>query len=126
MQDCGNSIEYSSIVAKDGVQYSKEALKHLRKGLNRIGKNNNFQIYNYKWASALKIGNIDRDPWVYKIETTMSIKNLRKPFKMGFCKESEKYFLRNFLDFFHNKKQYEFYFNFRFEWTLNENKQNLI
>jgi hypothetical protein len=35
-------------VAKDGVQYSKEALKHLRKGLNRIGKNNNFQIYNYK------------------------------------------------------------------------------
>lgn len=38
LQDCGNNIEFASIVAQDGIQYVKPALQNLRKGLDRIGE----------------------------------------------------------------------------------------
>ena len=37
LQDCGNHIEFSSIVAQDGINYVRQALRSLRKGLDRIG-----------------------------------------------------------------------------------------
>ena len=37
LQDCGNSIEFASIVAQDGIQYVRQSLKNLRKGRSRIG-----------------------------------------------------------------------------------------
>ena len=37
LQDCGNHIEFSSIVAQDGINYVRPALRSLRKGLDRIG-----------------------------------------------------------------------------------------
>ena len=40
LQDCGNSIEFAAIVAQDGIPYVRQALKNLRKGLDRIGSSN--------------------------------------------------------------------------------------
>jgi len=36
LQDCGNHIEFASIVAQDGINYVRPALRSLRKGLDRI------------------------------------------------------------------------------------------
>ena len=37
LQDCGNHIEFASIVAQDGINYVRQSLRSLRKGLDRIG-----------------------------------------------------------------------------------------
>ena len=39
IQDSGNSIELASVYAQNGEKYADKALRILRKGINRVGKN---------------------------------------------------------------------------------------